>query len=108
MTSTKNGGATITASKIHDIVGFYNIGISTTSDQVTITNNQLYNDSRIGIYVSAGNNSTITGNTVYGDGVGIEADTSTVSAIDGRLAGVIRTRAIRRSSRYAMASTRVK
>jgi len=77
-----NGGAVITGNKIHDTVSGYGngqTGIITNGDQVTISNNAVFNNSRVGINVTGGNNSTISDNTLYSDGVGISADTSTIS-----------------------------
>lgn len=73
-----NAGATLTGNRIHDASGSVNVGINVgPSPGTTISNNQVYNNARYGISVGAGN--TVSGNTVYGNGIGITADSATVS-----------------------------
>jgi parallel beta-helix repeat protein len=75
-----NNGAAITGSSFHDMLGaIIPTGVETSGDQVSITNDKAYNLPSYGIYVVNANGSTISGNVVYNDGIGIYTDVSTVS-----------------------------
>ena len=75
-----SGGATITGNQIHDTAGSYgggNTGLVASRDQITVTNNQIFNNARTGLQVDS--NSTVTGNIIYNNGTGIIADSSTLT-----------------------------
>jgi parallel beta-helix repeat protein len=74
-----NGGATISGNLVHDMATGAKTGIATHLDQVTITNNLVFNNARYGIDVEGGNNSTVGSNSAYSNGTGIVADTSMVT-----------------------------
>ena len=70
-----NTGWTITGNTIHDNSGtsFVARGIDDEGNPITIANNTIFNEPNIGIYISSGPGSTISGNQTYADGTGIQA-----------------------------------
>jgi Right handed beta helix region/PKD domain/Ser-Thr-rich glycosyl-phosphatidyl-inositol-anchored membrane family len=74
-----NSGATFTNNLIHDTANASGVGIYARQDQISASVNTVYNNARYGIDVEAGNNSTVSGNMVYGNGTGIVADTAAVT-----------------------------
>ena len=78
---TGNGGATFTGNTLYGDVSTYgqDAAIYSSSNQITVTNNTIYNIPVYGIYIQSGTNSTVTGNFVYGNSTGLNIDTSTIS-----------------------------
>ncbi|MGA2498773.1 MAG: right-handed parallel beta-helix repeat-containing protein [Tepidisphaeraceae bacterium] len=70
-----NTGWLITGNSFHDNTNGNNQGkgIDLESSPGTVTNNKVFNESQVGIYVSGGAGSTISGNETYADGTGIQA-----------------------------------
>ena len=82
--SAGNAGTLITGNQIHDLLGIYgqDAGVYVNNDQVTVTNNTVYNDVAYGIHVAGVLGTpatTISGNTVYSNSIGIAASNATVS-----------------------------
>ncbi|MFI5378942.1 MAG: right-handed parallel beta-helix repeat-containing protein, partial [Tepidisphaerales bacterium] len=73
---SSNTGWLITGNTFHDNSngGYQGKGIDFESSSGTVTNNKVFNESQIGILVSGGAGSTISGNETYADGTGIQAN----------------------------------
>ncbi|MFI5378326.1 MAG: right-handed parallel beta-helix repeat-containing protein, partial [Tepidisphaerales bacterium] len=72
---SSNTGWLITGNTFHDNTNGSNQGkgIDLESSPGTVTSNKIFNESQIGILVSSGAGSTVSGNEIYASGVGIQA-----------------------------------